>query len=1043
MATVSRAALTCCMAGVLLIPVTLVLLLQGVTTSPAHALPTDDFGDGIRITFDSAASMNLSSVVDDDGNMHVVWEDLRSGNGDVYYVKLDADGNKLTNDAKITNDSALSLHPSVAVDNSGHIFVVWESVEGGSAELYFARLWYYSGNITFEENGLRVSDADPANSTEPEIAVCADGSIALVWTDARNDAGDGNLEIFYKRLSQSGTPVTSDVRITNDVGISERPRMDIDSNGNVHIVWYDFRDSNSGLVINHGVFYRKVTPNGVPMTNETRITFASPSSSPDVAIDSDGNVHVVFDDDRYAAFDIFYTILDGNGTTVVDDRIISAKDDNESRFPRIALSDSRVVDAVWQDLSSGAWAIHYSAMIYDGSLEVYDQPIAGMDQRNATAPVVMCAADNNTFILFVGEVPNEELFFLRTHRADLSIAGGDLSLSTSQPLEGSLVWVNATMRNLAGETVSGLEVWMLVDGVVAHEAAVDSLAAGATGTVQFSHMAEAGDSVITIVLDPEQSIRETDESNNIATVPIVVRVPGVEIESDYMSRSVGPGDNASFNITVENTGSYAAGFVISNSTLPQGWDIYLGISGPLTVPAVNSTTFQIEVIVPDGTEPGQDYLYVNATCVDRPSVSDSLTLMVDVQQVGAISVVSPAGQVVEPTIQQAFTFSVTNVANSNETFEVEATDDYGWITSVSHTEVDLAPEETAEVVVYVTPSRYDPPGTMDTVTLSLASKNITGNAEEGSILLLAGHHREIELSLSQQAFLNYSVPEDRQIVYTIDVLNLGNSAETVKLGLSGLDQFWAFLNTSYVFLDPGEKGIVVLTMTPSLYILAGAYAFNVSASSEAEPSVNDTLSMGVNVLPFYDIETYLDTSVVSPNGSDYLHVNLTIENWGNSIDLVDINTYSESLNGTTVIVDGREYDMVNDTPPPSVLEPGNRKVVTLVLPVPEGVGPGSYLLYVDVSSLTDPSVSSSEVVTLLIPRKGSLFNIYTIIVIAAVAAAAVILVVFLFLRRRAKEEEAKAAERRRQMQRRQGARQGARAAPREKKPGQSSQERRT
>ena len=358
MATVSRKTLTSCIAGALLLPATLIVLLHGLSTSPAHALPIDDFGDSIRITFDPFRSTNISSTVDNNGDMHVVWEDYRSGNGDVYYVKLDADGNKLTNDAKISNDSALSRHPSVAVDSTGHIYVVWESIENDSAELQFAKLWYYAGNITFQENGLQVSDADPANSTEPEIAVCLDGSIALVWTDARQDIGDGNLEIYYKRLDTTGFPLTPDTRITRDVGVSERPNLDIDGSGMIHVAWYDFRDSNNGLVINHGVFYRKISPAGAAMTNETRITFASPASSPDIAVDTDGNVHIVFDDDRYASFDVFYTLLDNSGMTLVDDRNISPKDDNESRFPRVALSDSRVVDVVWQDAAGDTWSIH-------------------------------------------------------------------------------------------------------------------------------------------------------------------------------------------------------------------------------------------------------------------------------------------------------------------------------------------------------------------------------------------------------------------------------------------------------------------------------------------------------------------------------------------------------------------------------------------------------------------------------------------------------------------------------------------------------------
>ena len=1027
------------MAGVLLIPVTIILLLQGISTSPAHAVPTDDFGDGTRITFDSASSVNVSSVVDDDGNMHVVWEDFRSGNGDVYYVKLDSDGNKLTNDAKISNDSALSRHPSVTVDESDHIYVVWESEENDSAELYFAKLWYYAGNITFEENGLRVSDADPANSTEPEIDVCSDGSLAVVWTDGRDDSGDGNLEIYYKRLSSSGAAMTADVRVTNDFGISERPRVDIDAAGNIHIVWYDFRDSNDGQVINHGVFYRKTTPNGVPLTNETRITFASPASSPDVAIDTDGNVHVVFDDDRYADFDIFYTLLDPNGTTLVDDRIISAKDDNASRYPRVALSDSRVVDVVWQDAAHDAWAIHYSAVAYDGVAEVFDQPISAMGTFNATGPVVMCAKDNDTFVLFIGEVPNEELFFLRTHRPDLAIAGGDVTLSATQPLELTTIWINATLRNLAGETVSDAVVRLLVNGEVVEDAAVEDIASGTTAAVSFTYVVQAGDSVISVIADPDQMVRETDETNNIATVYVLVRVPGVELTSDFLSRSVGPGASALFNLSVENSGSYDADYVLTTSTMEDGWDVGIPGSGTLSVTAAATALVPVNVSVPQDTSPGSRTLNVTVTSIDRPSVNDSLTLMVDVRRSGNVSVIAPEGGILEPTVLRNFTFLVTDIANFNESFSVIATDDEGWIVSVSHEELALVPGETVEVEVIVSPSRYAPPGTLDMLSLRLESQNLSTNIGEGTVLLQAGHHRELDLSLSQQAYTNYSVPEDRRIVYSIVVSNLGNSDETVRLSLSGIDSFWAVLNTSYVFVGPGENGTATLTMTPGLYVLAGSYEFNLTATSEADAEVVDVLQMGVNVQPFYALETFVDHEVVSPDGEDTVAVNMTVENWGNSIDVVDFLAYSDTLNGTLLVIDGVEYDIAVSTPPPSTLEPGNREVVTIILSVPESAAPGEYTVYVEVSSLNDPSVTSSEVVTLLIPEKRPFFNLYTILAIAGVAAAVAVLVIFLFLRKREKEREAQEAEQRRRMQQRKGARQGPRPGPGKKRPPREGQ----
>ena len=1020
MATVSRTALTSTMLVVLLLPMTLMVLLQGPPAPSAHAFPIDDFGDSIRLTFDQAISTNISSSVDDDGNIHVVWEDHRSGAGDIYYMKLDDEGNKLTNDAKISNDTTASRNPSVAADSDGHIYIVWEDVDNGSSELLFAKLWYYEGNITFQENGLQVSDSDPANSTEPDIAVCQDGNLALVWTDARHEAGDGNLEIYYKRLREAGTSLTPDTRVTGDVGRSEHPRLDTDADGMNHIVWYDFRDSSNGLVINHGVFYRKVMMDGTPLTSETRITFASPLSRPDIAIDTDGNAHVVFDDDRYASFDIFYTLLDPDGNTLVDDRNISPKDDTESRYPRIALSDSNAVDVVWQDQTSDRWAIHYSAMNYNGEIEVYDQGLTSDTVGNATIPVVMCANDNNTLVLYVGDYPNMEAFFSRTHRPDPAVLAGGVSLSSAQPMVGTTVWVNVTVWNLEGDSLTDLAVCLMIDSVAVENATVAYLAAGHSSIVGFSHMAAEGETVVTVAVDPDQAVRETFETNNQQSVPMLVRTPGVTLTSDVSSQSAEPDETAIFNLTITNEGNTAFSFCLSNSEPESGWIIDLGGSpeGIYTVPAGSSTVATVEVTVPEDETPGARAFSVLATCVERSSVNDSVTLMVDVVRFGELMVVSPDGGDVEPTIPEVYTFTVSNSANSNETFTVSASDLLGWDLVASHDELELAPGEEAEVSVLVTPARYDPPGTLNTLTLTLSSMNLTWNIGEGKVLMIVGHHWEVDAGLTDQAFLNMSVPDEREVRYTLDVTNLGNSDDVFRLSLSGIDGLWAVLNTTYVFLEAGGEQHVYLSLTPGADVLAGAYAFNVTIVSESDSSATETLEMGVSVLPFYDISVSADYSQVSLRRGETAYMNLTVWNIGNSADVVDLYAYVDDLNTTTATVGGEVVVLEAGNAVLFALEPGESATIMLTIPVPDDAESGLRELYIDLSSMTDPSVTASQAVSVLVEEDPSWLSLWIILITVGVAAAVVVLVVFLILRKRRAEEAAREEEQRKMQARR-------------------------
>ena len=1018
MATVGRATLTALTIGVLLLPMTLMLLLQGPSVSPVHAFPTDDFGDSIRVTFDPATSVNISSTVDNAGNVHVVWEDYRSGAGDVYYVKLDPEGNKLTNDAKITNDLTTSRHPTVAVDLSSHIYVVWEDQRDGSWELYFAKLWYYDGNITFLVNGLRVSDPDPGNSTEPDIEVDMEGNIAMVWTDDRDDAGDGNLEIYYKRLDDDGTPITADVRVTTDVGQSEHPRLDVDSANMVHITWYDFRDSDNGIVVNHGVFYRKLwVVNGTGNTIERRVTFASPSSRPDIAVDTDGNVHVVFDDDRYASFDVFYTLLDNDGITIEDDINISPKDESESRLPRVFLSDSNAIDVAWQDQATGAWAIHYSAMAYDGTLEVYDQALTDDSFGNATAPVVMCARDNNTFVLFVGELDNTEIFFQRTHRPDPALFGGDISLSTSQPLVDQTIWVNATVRNLEGDAVFGVIVRLLGGAETLDEASISSISSAGTARVSFAHVAVAGETGFTLVVDPDQALREIDETNNQASVPLTVRIPAVDAAAEETSLPVVPGGTAVFNLTISNDGSDDFAYEMAVSGVPDGWSVVMGGTpeGYFLVPAGGTNTTQVGITVPDGTAPSTQLFNVTVEFTERESVNRTLTLMVDVLRVGDITVTPPAGATVEPTITSTFVFSVANVANANETFVVEAVDDLGWVLTPSATIIDLAPGESKEISVEVLPARYDPPGAINEVSLRLTSQNVTANIGEGTLLCVVGDHREVDLDIVGQSFMNFSVPELRQIAYRIDVTNLGNSNDTYRMRQVGLEDFWAVLDTSYVFLDPAETRTVYLYMTPGSAVLAGVYEFNVSVTSESDPGVSCTLDMGVSILPFYDLQATVDygSSVVRAGSTVYM--NITVENTGNSLDAFSSYVYTESFNVSSVFVDGEEIDLETDVVPSIPLGPGERATLMLTIFLPEGTPEGTYSLYADFYSNSDPSMGDSAYFDITVEGKGTWLTIWVIAGIAGGAGAGV-LVLFMFLRVRGIRAQEEEEEERRRMQ---------------------------
>ncbi len=69
-----------------------------------------------RLTFNPAYSMFPSLSTDQNGNVHVAWDDDRNGNRRVYYKKLSNNGVNLTPEIMLTFDPIYSASPSISTD---------------------------------------------------------------------------------------------------------------------------------------------------------------------------------------------------------------------------------------------------------------------------------------------------------------------------------------------------------------------------------------------------------------------------------------------------------------------------------------------------------------------------------------------------------------------------------------------------------------------------------------------------------------------------------------------------------------------------------------------------------------------------------------------------------------------------------------------------------------------------------------------------------------------------------------------------------------
>jgi hypothetical protein len=241
-----------------------------------------------RLTFDSGRSWAPSMAIN--GNIiHVVWEESRNGNEEVYYKRSIDAGLTWGSDTRLTFDSSGTLYPSVAV--SGNIVhVVWYDFRTGRRTVFYKRStdggvnWSTDTQLTFAF----------AESYNPSVGVSGQ-TVHVAWHDLR----DGNEEIYYKRSTDGGISWEQDVRITNTYGISWYPSMAVLSES-VHLAWYDNSDGN------YEIYYTRSTNGGTNWQVNTRLTFDTAGSyRPSIAV-SDTMVHLIWNDSRDGNFEIYY-----------------------------------------------------------------------------------------------------------------------------------------------------------------------------------------------------------------------------------------------------------------------------------------------------------------------------------------------------------------------------------------------------------------------------------------------------------------------------------------------------------------------------------------------------------------------------------------------------------------------------------------------------------------------------------------------------------------------------------------------------------------
>jgi hypothetical protein len=432
-------------------------------------------------------SWNTSAPVaaaGDSGRIHLAWYDLGvAANKEVFYREFD--GTSWGPVEQISHDPAISKNPMIDVDSHGHLHVVWQDSRDGDFEIYWksshplstpqlvsiepdsglsydkvhipdltgdnffawAEVWLqrpgedtvHAFNVVVESRTriscvLDLYGVDPGSwdvvvmnpdtqrdtllsgfevlpAAEPEIvAVTPDRGVAYEGVHITNLAGGGfsaDPRVWLEKAGEESVEALSVVvespsEITCDFSLGSVATGDWD----VVVMNRDGQMDRllSGFEVMPGLW-----------SEDLRLTYSGSSSSTSgpngrcIAADRLGNLHVVWHDDRDGNWEIYYKKYDGVSWSP-DQRLTDAA--NSSLHAAIATGVEGDLHVVWDDYRDGNYEIYYKR--YDGSVWLGDERLT-TDAGDSQYPSVATDQTGRIYVVWMDDRAGESQIYMKTH----------------------------------------------------------------------------------------------------------------------------------------------------------------------------------------------------------------------------------------------------------------------------------------------------------------------------------------------------------------------------------------------------------------------------------------------------------------------------------------------------------------------------------------------------------------------------------------------------------------------------------------------------
>lgn len=235
--------------------------LSGIMMAAPAAATQVVITEAVQVVDGGGSSDRMSAVAaDSEGNVHVVWS---RSNQHLYYSMISPRGETLIDATQVTNAGLHKIyHPDMVIDDNDIVHVTWADHSGQHKIMYSALHPFNTamdGTVSDDGSLTAIDDyivAQHINNRDwPAIDVDSKGNIHIVWQDHYDelDMFFQQPQIYYKMLQpdynvQNVLVLFDDTLLTPIIGHKGHPDIVVDANDYVQIAWDDTRGGKVELV---------------------------------------------------------------------------------------------------------------------------------------------------------------------------------------------------------------------------------------------------------------------------------------------------------------------------------------------------------------------------------------------------------------------------------------------------------------------------------------------------------------------------------------------------------------------------------------------------------------------------------------------------------------------------------------------------------------------------------------------------------------------------------------------------------------------------